>query len=411
MRTGTRSRLKALVSLLALVVGSGACPAASSTSVAVEVVGEGTSSYAAQASAIRQALQQVVRQVVVAERRIENDEVLIDQVLSSANGYIEAFQVLSEEHRDGLVLLRVRVVVSTAPIENFVVGGVGDGSQLPGSALFADIVREELDREFRSGFIERLFLGYPHRAIDVRVRSATADPSQRGAAIVTVQYSLRDEFVAALKSGLSAVACESPRSQSTCKPDAAKICFNKEVNLGTVVTDILKDVLQPGRADKGYECYGVPAGKDRQTRFAKGGFRIFEALEKELHLVALFLDGTGQRVRGESQPCLDARFKLLEVPIDARYRIERVSWSATDGALIVRTQPMTANLQFDVGRDPDRFARTSAVQFIPVIRTTRNGSANPSDSVEILSTLTTTQNSMAPAPSMPAQWRVDNCYR
>lgn len=411
MRASLNSKFKALVLVLGLGVGSGACIAESSTSVTVEVVGEGSSSYVAQTSAIRQALQQVVRQVVMAERRIENDEVLIDRVLSSANGYIETFQVLSEERRDGLVLLRARVVVSTVPIENFVSDSVGGSSQLPGSTIFADIAREEIDREFRSSFIERLFLGYPHRAIDVKVISATADPSQRGAAILRVQYSLRDEFIAALKAGLSSVACSSPHSPSTCKPDAAKICFTKNVTPGTIITDILRDTLRPNRADKDYDCYGIPAGKDQQTRFAKGGFRIFDALANQLHLAVLFLDGAGQRVRGESQHCHDARFQLPAVPIDARYRIERVSWNATDGALIVRTQPITVDLQFDVGRDPDRFARTSSLQFIPVIRTTQHKVGNPSYSVEVLSTLTTMQNSMSLDPSIPAPWRVDNCYR
>jgi hypothetical protein len=72
----------------------------------VEVTGVGANLREARMDAIRVALQRTMQQLVVVDRLIKDDKVVIDKIYSTLNGYIENFKELEVQHDANLVSIK-----------------------------------------------------------------------------------------------------------------------------------------------------------------------------------------------------------------------------------------------------------------------------------------------------------------
>jgi hypothetical protein len=84
----------------------------------VRVTGEGVTQHEAQQDAIRKALQLSLDQLVVQETIIVDEELLLDQISSSTNGFVERFEIVTSSGSEGHFVLVADVVVSPAGIKN-----------------------------------------------------------------------------------------------------------------------------------------------------------------------------------------------------------------------------------------------------------------------------------------------------
>lgn len=188
--------------------------------VSVEVHGEGASHWEARADCIRQALQQTMKQLVIADRRVEDDRLLKDSVLSTMNGYIDSFEILSESRQNGVVTITARVGVSATRIENFLAGNKLGTVNVDGAALTADFQRNRLARQARTEILARLFAGFPSSAFDVKVKHIEPG-TQQDIAIVQVEVRASKEYIRSLKNGLEVLRKSGPSDDR----QAWKVCF------------------------------------------------------------------------------------------------------------------------------------------------------------------------------------------
>lgn len=94
-------------------------PAAEAVTRTVEVEGRGLDEKAALNDAFRNALEAVVGVMVSAETEVANFQALRDRVLTHAEGYVQAFQVLDRyRHPDGTYGLRARVSVTERSVHD-----------------------------------------------------------------------------------------------------------------------------------------------------------------------------------------------------------------------------------------------------------------------------------------------------
>ncbi len=125
-----------LVPLLCMFLSSASAYADSQKSVSVEVTGGGQTAYSAQQDAVRRAMQMVIKQLVIAERKIENDQIVMDRVISSMSGYVEEFRVLKETSSESSISIKAVVTISVQPIVNFFRGNNNNNSiDVPGGSL------------------------------------------------------------------------------------------------------------------------------------------------------------------------------------------------------------------------------------------------------------------------------------
>jgi len=81
----------------------------------VTVTGYGTSRDEALNDAWRQGVEQAVGMLVESETLVRNLAVVKDEIYAKSRGFVQDYDIVNEEHRDGQVILTVRVRVDTAP--------------------------------------------------------------------------------------------------------------------------------------------------------------------------------------------------------------------------------------------------------------------------------------------------------
>jgi hypothetical protein len=233
-----------------------------STAIApVIVTGEGHSYWDAREECVRQALQQSLPQLVIADRRIIDDKVIRDSVLSTMNGFVESVQVLEQTRTNDSVRLKAQVQISASGIENFVLSSVKGNAKINSDSLLGDISRDDLARTSRSQIVKRLFEGFPSRAFDVAVKKVELDPGIRGQVVVTVELQANKQFIKNLKSGLNVIGKAGGTDYQTA--DDLSICFSK-------------GALYDNQVDGGCRTVGIDASVLKQQMFDFGSMGVGE---------------------------------------------------------------------------------------------------------------------------------------
>jgi hypothetical protein len=196
--------------------------------IAVAVTGQGTTYWDARQDCIRQALQQTLPQLVVADRRIENDKVVRDSVLSTMNGFVDSFQVINQSTVNSQTVIRAEVGISVSGIENFVLTSGKGSAQFDGSTLLGNLSRDDLARKSRSEIIERTFDGFPSRAFDVKVKRIAPDPNERGVVTATIEMQVNKQFLKNLKNVLKVTG--RPGDKTNSHHDVDTFCFDRNLD-------------------------------------------------------------------------------------------------------------------------------------------------------------------------------------
>lgn len=226
----------------------------------VTVTGEGDSYWDARQDCIRQALQQTVTQLVIADRRIENDKVVKDSILSTMNGFVDSFEVIRQTSKNGKVQLESKVTVSVSAIENFVLSRGKGSAKFDGNAVLGNLQRDDLVRASNSEIVTRMFEGFPSRAFDLQVKKITPDPKDRGVVLVTIDIRANKQFIHNLKSGLRTIG--HPGKYDFKNPDWLEVCFDSsESDLGPYSEDCL--------------TVDVDVDSMHQQKFGDGGYIPF----------------------------------------------------------------------------------------------------------------------------------------
>lgn len=360
-----------LLQLMAWIAISCAIPAWGSTTV--EVTGEGSSRYAAQMNAVRNALQAVVKQIVVADREVRNDQLVLDRITSSANGYVESFVALREERLDSNYRIQARVTVSESPIVDYLQHSGDNSSKVSGDSIAVEVTRERENREFRTRLLSRALQGYPHSAVQVRSKGVRPDPNTPEILYVDVEYTLRPEFVEAFRSTAQSVSCGRDATPETCP---TVLCFTKSRGIPSQAPRMWPDrgFLGMGGADY---CYRVPRGSGPSRVGLPGGYPVFDrfirpAMQYDwpgnvnddvtgLALVTLLMGSDGARIPGRAGKCLDRSY-----PVEPLIFADAVSSTAQYVQVLwIGEYPLNVRLQLDMSKDTENLRRLGGLEFVP----------------------------------------------
>ncbi|MDQ8173104.1 MAG: hypothetical protein P3B76_10520 [Gemmatimonadota bacterium] len=278
-------------------------PATAATPVVV--VGEGPTRWDARTAAVRLALQQVVQQLVIADRTIQGDSITRDQVISTLNGFVERFEVLEESELDGSYRLKTRVWVSAKNIGQYLAPhALSGGVAVRSDELLAQASAARLQLKSRGEMLARMFDGFPDQAIEFTVDPIKAHSDPMGAVLgdetvqLTIRAKITDAFVLQLQSSLSALD-----KMDVCRGGVCPLATfygkgTRKMSLG--LWDILKiDPFQPaGMRERSLgKNQDFPSGNLPWSSFkgANEGLRVVIYTEQRTRLAELVFTG--------SKPC------------------------------------------------------------------------------------------------------------
>lgn len=212
--------------------------------VTVETNGSGSTSAEARKEAIRSALQQVVPQIIVADRIVKDDKLIMDSVMSSMNGHVQSITTLEERRSGDRVDGSYRITVSTSEISSFLTSRFGSSANVDGNSLSGEMMREREARGFRDQYIRRLFRGYPSRVINTEVIDTNSDPIDFTKLIIKFKASLDIDWINSLRSSLREISCAPSNGLCSDSP----VCFRaqKKNFFGMLIEDNDCFYIKPG---------------------------------------------------------------------------------------------------------------------------------------------------------------------
>ena len=179
---------------------------APASSQVVEVTGRGDTRWRAREDAIRQALQQVVTQLVIADREIRGNEVIRDDVRSTLNGYVERFEVLAQDVQADQHVVRARIHVSPSRlIAAMRQAGNGATQPLDGATIGAAVAAKRMKDSTTAVMVARLLRVLPSEVVDGHVDGVRVDVEDEQVD-VALSLGTNDGFVSLLQEGFRALA-------------------------------------------------------------------------------------------------------------------------------------------------------------------------------------------------------------
>ncbi len=254
----SRIRLQRVVgTTVLLVIVCGVVASVQKTdSQIVTVTGRGATMYEARVDAIRQALQQTVKQLVLAHRVVQNDRVALDQIASTMNGYVSRFTPKSTTTVNGVVNVEADVEVSESRVENFLATTTGGQTQINTSNVLASVQREVLARRARSEVLVGLFASFPQGALEASPPTVTIDQRDPNRLNVTHRAWISPLYIRHLKEGLRSLGARRELQGSFQPPNTVLVCFGgMSVRREVGGSRSLRNEM--GMASRKYECWAV----------------------------------------------------------------------------------------------------------------------------------------------------------
>ena len=323
-------------------------------SVVVNVRGEGESIYSAQLDASRQALMQVLPQLIAVERKVINDDVK-EIILSSANGYIENFQIISKSNSGGKVFIDSRVTVSTKAIEQFnsLIRNNG-GLSLSGAAILAEISREKAQSDFLNNILTRSFGGLPAAAVELKLKKIVRDPSNYDVVTLQIEGRLRDEFINSVESTVKSIACKQGGIRDDCSFSVKFFKgFQKTKNWlgGERKSEIWTSYLLPRNNPSGYSFLNFITIRDSR--------RAYHTIQWSFKGRVVFSDSSGRLIQDKLDPKFIAGLEFnYTVPIWGE------PYCSNNGpcSMTVSAKPFQINLSFSPETFGEDFTKVSSME-------------------------------------------------
>lgn len=307
---------------------SGAPAKGQSPPVSLSVVGQGDSIDEARNDAIRKALQLAMKQLVIVDRAVSANAVLRDRIMSTMNGYIEAFQQENLVRTAGGFSMAASITISASRIENFIglttaVGGSVAGSAILGeqSRRVAQMNAESLQAQARGEIFDRLFRGFPTDAVEVRVISTSLSATNHEIIDVHIEVSYKRLFIKALEDTIRALG------GTACAPQP--LYFNPHIPVEMILDSTQSASCSPvsqsknivclgygtGASGHGVKCYGLPPGDYCVQCKLRGWAQYFIILSQ-------FIDSVGQpaNTRGSCIESVAIRGPAIFNPATKDYR-------------------------------------------------------------------------------------------
>lgn len=185
----------------------------------VEVVatGIGMDENGALRNALRNAVENTVGMVIDAQTRIENSDIIEDNILTYSDGYVEDYEQTDEPKKgsDGLVRVTIKAQVKqTKLIEKIRAEKIAEKA-VTGKHIYAQIVTQEEQQAAAAGIIGPEFEGIPSRLIEAKPVGELRYDREKETASIDIEISVSQEaytaFIGRLTPKLESVCSKSIR--------------------------------------------------------------------------------------------------------------------------------------------------------------------------------------------------------
>jgi hypothetical protein len=159
--------------------------------VRIETVGHGHSINEARQDGFKQAIEQVVGQVVISDQEVNGDQLVKDFIGGYSAGIIDDYEILeSDQDEQGLWSVKMNVAVASSKIAQRMLTKGEHGKVVNGLRLQAQVESQIDQRNHGDALITEVLTSYPYNAFIINSGQTEVKVTDRRTAYVEVPYNI-----------------------------------------------------------------------------------------------------------------------------------------------------------------------------------------------------------------------------
>lgn len=179
----------------------------------IEVAGDGDTPQQARMNGFRLAVEQAIGTLISSETEVENGRIRRDEIVSYAAGFVDRFEIISEQATARGVRVSMRVWVKRSALSDRLLNRTGATGQVDGSRASVQLQTLNQERATGDALLQQVLNDFPRRSFDIEMKP-TDVVRQNRSAIMEVNFRLtwNRDYLRSLWTALEAT------SQRTNKP-------------------------------------------------------------------------------------------------------------------------------------------------------------------------------------------------
>jgi len=156
----------------------------------VQVEGHGNSIDQAKQNGFRNAIEQVVGQVVISDQEVSGDRLVKDFIGGYSAGYVDDFEILETRQEANEIIVKMNVAVSSSKIAKRMLSSGNKNLIVEGTRLQVQIDTQVEQRDRGDRLIAEVLTSYPHNAYVINSGQTEVGLSSRRQTYVDVPYEI-----------------------------------------------------------------------------------------------------------------------------------------------------------------------------------------------------------------------------
>jgi hypothetical protein len=182
----------------------------------IEVAGDGSSVDQARNNGFRLAVEQALGTLISSETEVQNGKIVRDEIISYASGYVDRFEIVSQQKTQTGFRVGMRVWVKKSALSDRLLNRTEKSNQVDGSR--ASVQLETLNRERIVGdqLLQQVLNDFPKRAFDIEFKSTDVIRQNRASQMeISFRLMWNKDYLRSLWTALDAISYRGPNVVST----------------------------------------------------------------------------------------------------------------------------------------------------------------------------------------------------
>lgn len=179
----------------------------------IEVAGDGDTPQQARMNGFRLAVEQAIGTLISSETEVQNGRVIRDEIISYAAGFVDRFEIVSEQATARGMRVIMRVWVKKSALSDRLLNRTAAQGQIDGARASVQLQTLNQERATGDAILQQVLNDFPRRAFDIELRPTEIVRQNRSAMIeINFRMTWNRDYLRSLWTALDAT------SQRTSRP-------------------------------------------------------------------------------------------------------------------------------------------------------------------------------------------------
>ena len=182
----------------------------------IEVAGDGDSPQQARMNGFRLAVEQAIGTLISSETEVQNGRIKRDEIISYAAGFVDRFEIISEQTTARGVRVSMRVWVKKSALSDRLLNRTEQSGQVDGARASVQLQTLNQERAIGDALLQTVLNDFPRRAFDIELKPTDVVRQNRNAVMeINFRMTWNKDYLRSLWTALEATGIKTSRPVTT----------------------------------------------------------------------------------------------------------------------------------------------------------------------------------------------------